>query len=87
MVPIIRSNCVNLFQVDIMIPMHIKDILNSTFSVLGTLFVICYASPIIIAFVIPMIGLFIFLQSSYLSASRYSTVHNSFQFNCTGVGC
>ncbi len=58
-------------QVDIMIPMHIKDILNSLFSVMGTLFVICYASPIIIAFVVPMVAVFIFLQAAYLSASRY----------------
>ncbi len=57
-------------EVDIMIPTHIKDLLNSLFSVLGTLFVICYASPVIIVFVVPMIFVFIFVQSSYLAASR-----------------
>ncbi len=57
-------------EVDIMIPTHIKDILNSLFSVLGTVFVICYASPIIIVFIVPMIGIFLFIQWSYLSASR-----------------
>ncbi len=55
-----------------MIPTHLKDILNSLFSVVGTLFVICYASPIIIVFVIPLVFLFLFIQSSYLAASRFA---------------
>lgn len=31
---------------------------------------ICYASPIIIAFVIPLVGIFLLIQTSYLAASR-----------------
>jgi ABC-type multidrug transport system fused ATPase/permease subunit len=57
-------------EVDVMIPMHVKDILSSFFSVVGTLFVVCYASPIIIALLVPMALIFLFLQSSYLAVSR-----------------
>ena len=57
-------------EVDLMIPTHIKDILSDMFSVLGTLFVVCYATPIIIAIVIPLIAVFFFVQTSYLATSR-----------------
>ena len=57
-------------EVDLMIPTHIKDILSDLFSVLGTLFVVCYATPIIIAAVIPLVLIFFFIQSSYLATSR-----------------
>ena len=57
-------------EVDLMIPTHIKDILSDLFSVLGTLFVVCFATPIIIAIVIPLIIIFFFIQSSYLATSR-----------------
>lgn len=46
------------------------DILTDFFSVIGTLFVVCYASPIIIALVVPLIFLFFFIQNSYLAVSR-----------------
>ena len=58
-------------EIDLMIPTHIKDILSDMFSVIGTLFVVCYATPIIIAIVIPMIALFFFIQTSYLATSRW----------------
>ena len=57
-------------EIDLMIPTHLKDILSDLFSVLGTLFVVCYATPIIIAVVIPLIFVFFFIQTSYLSTSR-----------------
>ena len=57
-------------EIDLMIPTHLKDILSDLFSVLGTLFVVCYATPIIIAVVIPLILIFFFIQTSYLSTSR-----------------
>ena len=57
-------------EVDLMIPTHIKDILSDLFSVLGTLFVVCYATPIIIAAVIPLVLIFFFIQSAYLATSR-----------------
>ena len=57
-------------EVDLMIPTHIKDILNSIFSVLGTLIIISYANPIIIAFIVPMVVVFFFVQTWYLNVSR-----------------
>ena len=57
-------------EVDLMIPTHIKDILSDVFSVIGTLLVIVYTSPIIIVLILPMIGLFFFIQSCYLAVSR-----------------
>ena len=57
-------------EIDLMIPTHLKDILSDLFSVLGTLFVVCYSTPIIIAIVIPLIGIFLFIQTSYLATSR-----------------
>ena len=57
-------------EVDLMIPTHIKDILNSIFSVLGTLIIISYANPIIIAFIVPMIVVFLVVQTWYLNVSR-----------------
>ena len=57
-------------EIDLMIPTHLKDILSDLFSVLGTLFVVCYATPMIIAVIIPLIFVFFFIQTSYLSTSR-----------------
>ena len=57
-------------EVDLMIPTHVKDILNNGFIVIGTLFIIAYATPIIIAFIIPLLGIFFIVQRSYLSISR-----------------
>jgi hypothetical protein len=42
----------------------ITDILTDFFSVIGTLFVVCYASPIIIAVVVPLIIVFFIIQVS-----------------------
>jgi hypothetical protein len=42
------------------------DILTDFFSVIGTLFVVCYASPIIIAVVVPLIFIFFFIQVTIL---------------------
>ena len=67
-------------EIDLMIPTHIKDILSDMFSVIGTLFVVCYATPIIIAIVIPMIALFFFIQSSYLATSRWERKKSIFQY-------
>jgi hypothetical protein len=38
------------------------DILTDFFSVIGTLVVVCYASPFIIAVVVPLIVIFFFIQ-------------------------
>ncbi len=57
-------------EVDLMIPMHVKDILNQVFAVLGSLFVIIYASPIIIVAIVPMVVIFFVVQTWYLNVSR-----------------
>ena len=57
-------------EVDLQIPMHIKDILNDLFSVLATLFVICYASPYVLILIVPLIVLFVLIQVAYLTISR-----------------
>ena len=68
-------------EIDLMIPTHIKDILSDLFSVIGTLFVVSYAMPIVIAIVIPMIALFLFIQTSYLATSRHGGL-SDFNFSC-----
>ena len=45
-----------------MIPMHVKDILTQIFAVLGSVFVICYANPTIVAAIVPMIIVFFVVQ-------------------------
>ena len=57
-------------EVDLMIPTHIKDILSNAFSVIGTIVVLVYASPYIMVLIVPMIGAFFLIQSSYLAVSR-----------------
>ena len=70
MVYLLLAYSKDMDEIDLMIPTHLKDILSDLFSVLGTLFVVCYATPIIIAIVIPLIFVFFFIQTSYLSTSR-----------------
>ena len=70
MVYLLLTYLKDMDEIDLMIPTHLKDILSDLFSVLGTLFVVCYATPIIIAIVIPLIFVFFFIQTSYLSTSR-----------------
>jgi hypothetical protein len=51
----------------------ITDILTDFFSVIGTLFVVCYASPIIIAVVVPLIIVFFIIQvSSFILHNKVS---------------
>ena len=45
-----------------MIPMHVKDILTQIFAVLGSVFVICFANPTIIAAIVPMVVVFFVVQ-------------------------
>ena len=45
-----------------MIPMHVKDILTQIFAVLGSVFVICFANPTLIAAIVPMIVVFFVVQ-------------------------
>ena len=57
-------------EIDLMIPSNIKDILTDLFSVIGTLTIVIYSFPLIGVVVVPIIGLFLFIQSRYLAASR-----------------
>ena len=57
-------------EVDLMIPTNIKDVFDFGFSVIGTLFVICFANPYILIVLVPIIGLLLFIQSRYLTLSR-----------------
>ena len=57
-------------EIDLMIPTHLKDILSDMFSVFGTLFVVCYATPIIIAIIIPLIFIFFFIQTRHVQKCR-----------------
>ena len=49
-------------QVDLMIPMHVKDILTQIFAVIGSVFVICFANPTIIVAIVPMVVVFFVVQ-------------------------
>ena len=57
-------------EVDLMIPTNIKDVFDFGFSVIGTLFVICFANAYILIVLVPIIGLLLFIQSRYLTLSR-----------------
>ena len=57
-------------EVDLMIPMHVKDVLTQLFAVLGSVFVICYANPTIVAGIVPMVVVFFVFQTMYLNLSR-----------------
>ncbi|TRY61972.1 hypothetical protein TCAL_10708 [Tigriopus californicus] len=56
--------------IDVTIPMNIRMLLNQSFNVLGTLVVICFANPIFIAVVIPIILMYYFLQKFYVTTAR-----------------
>ena len=53
-----------------MIPQNIKDILTDGFSVLGTLVIVIYSSPITLAAIVPILLASAFIQGLYLSCSR-----------------
>ena len=57
-------------EVDLMIPQNIKDILTDGFSVLGTLVIVIYSSPITLAAIVPILLASAFIQGLYLSCSR-----------------
>lgn len=57
-------------EVDIMLPMHFKDVLNQFFNVLGVIFVLAFVNPAILAAVVPLTGFFILTQNFYLRTSR-----------------
>ncbi|KAF0310803.1 Multidrug resistance-associated protein 1 [Amphibalanus amphitrite] len=66
---------VNRFSKDVdmmdnTLPFNIRSWINCLFSVLGTFFAIIYATPIFLAVVIPLLGVYYFMQLVYVSTSR-----------------
>ena len=49
-------------EVDIMLPMHIKDIFNQVLNVCGTVFVLSYANPFMLIVILPLTGFFFLVQ-------------------------
>ena len=57
-------------EVDIMLPMHVKDVLNQFFTVIGLIFILIFVSPIILTLLVPLVIFFLFVQTAYLRSSR-----------------
>uniref|UniRef100_A0A672LWS9 ABC-type glutathione-S-conjugate transporter n=1 Tax=Sinocyclocheilus grahami TaxID=75366 RepID=A0A672LWS9_SINGR len=60
----------DIFTVDEMIPMSFRSWILCLLGVLGTLFVICLATPIFTAVVVPMAVIYYFVQRFYVATSR-----------------
>ncbi|XP_067276901.1 canalicular multispecific organic anion transporter 1 isoform X2 [Pseudorasbora parva] len=60
----------DIFTVDEMIPMSFRSWILCLLGVLGTLFVICLATPIFTAVVVPMAIVYYFVQRFYVATSR-----------------
>lgn len=60
----------DIFTVDEMIPMSFRSWILCLLGVLGTLFVICLATPIFTAVVVPMAVVYYFVQRFYVATSR-----------------
>uniref|UniRef100_A0A673HVS9 ABC-type glutathione-S-conjugate transporter n=1 Tax=Sinocyclocheilus rhinocerous TaxID=307959 RepID=A0A673HVS9_9TELE len=60
----------DIFTVDEMIPMSFRSWILCILGVLGTLFVICLATPIFTAVVVPMAVVYYFVQRFYVPTSR-----------------
>ena len=56
--------------VDILIPMTFGSLLRQSFTVIGTIAVICVTNPIFIAIVVPLFILYALLQKVYTATSR-----------------
>ena len=55
---------------DVTIPQNLRMLANQLYNVIGTLFVICFASPIFTAVVIPIGLMYYFLQKFYVATAR-----------------
>ena len=70
-----KGRIVNRFAKDVdyvdrQIPMTFGALIRLSFQVLGTVFVICFNSPIFIAVIIPLSFAYVFLQRVYVKSSR-----------------
>ncbi|XP_028844499.1 ATP-binding cassette sub-family C member 2 [Denticeps clupeoides] len=60
----------DMFTVDEMIPMSFRSWILCLLGVLGTLFVICLATPLFTALVVPLAVVYYFVQRFYVATSR-----------------
>ncbi|MCJ8749120.1 hypothetical protein PDJAM_G00172600 [Pangasius djambal] len=60
----------DMLTLDEMIPMSLRSWILCLFGVLGTLFVICLATPLFIAIVVPLGVVYYFVQRFYVATSR-----------------
>uniref|UniRef100_A0A9J8BEI1 ATP-binding cassette, sub-family C (CFTR/MRP), member 2 n=1 Tax=Cyprinus carpio carpio TaxID=630221 RepID=A0A9J8BEI1_CYPCA len=60
----------DIFTVDEMIPMSFRSWILCLLGVLGTLFIICLATPIFTAVIVPMAIVYYFVQRFYVATSR-----------------
>ena len=56
--------------VDVTIPMNLRMLLTQSFNVLGTLFVICFANPLFLTVIVPIVLMYYFLQKFYVATAR-----------------
>ena len=56
--------------VDVTVPMNIRMLLTQSFNVIGTLFVICFANPLFLTVVVPIVLMYYFLQKFYVATAR-----------------
>jgi len=56
--------------VDNQIPMNIRMMFTTSLNVIGTLFVIIFAMPLFIAVIVPLSGVYYFVQKLYVSTAR-----------------
>ena len=70
-----KGRVVNRFAKDIdlvdrQIPRILSALIGSLFRIAGTIFAICYASPVFIAIIVPLTVLYWFVQQLYVATSR-----------------
>ena len=84
----------DIYLIDETIPMSIIDFINTFFSVLVTIIIISYATPLFLIVVIPIIIFYMFVQRFYVCTSRQlkriesitrSPVYSHFQESLSGV--
>eukprot|EP00800_Vazella_pourtalesii_P021766 TRINITY_DN821_c0_g1_i2.p1 TRINITY_DN821_c0_g1~~TRINITY_DN821_c0_g1_i2.p1 ORF type:complete len:1532 (-),score=331.57 TRINITY_DN821_c0_g1_i2:43-4638(-) len=84
----------DIYLIDESIPMSMSDFINTFFSVMVTIIIISYATPLFLIVVVPMIIFYLFVQRFYVCTSRQlkriesitrSPVYSHFQESLSGV--
>ncbi len=55
---------------DVTIPAILRGLIGQLLGVIGTIIIICFANPLFIAVIIPLAGIFYFLQKWYITTAR-----------------